>query len=73
MGEKPTIVMNPADDSDFAEAVEQALVEDVSNARAVQERLRRGYPKAVVRPRELSEERGVVWYVYRDGHWVPGR
>jgi len=33
-------------------------------------RLRRSYPDAVVRPRDLSNEPYVVWYVYRDGHWV---
>jgi hypothetical protein len=24
----------------------------------------------VVRARDLAGERPVVWYVYRDGHWV---
>jgi hypothetical protein len=32
--------------------------------------LRDSYPRAVVRPRALSGETLVVWYVYRDGHWV---
>lgn len=37
----------------------------------LQVRLRERYPDAVVRPRELSSEPVVIWYVYRDGHWNP--
>jgi len=37
----------------------------------LQVRLRERYPNAVVRPRELSSESAVVWYVYRDGNWIP--
>jgi hypothetical protein len=70
MGETPTIVRNPVDDTDFAAAVDAAVVDGVTTAPELQERLRRAYPKALVRPRELAEERGVVWYVYRDGRWI---
>jgi len=70
MGETPTIVRNPVDDTDFAAAVDAAIVAGVISAPELQERLRKAYPRAVVRPRELAEERGVVWYVYRDGHWI---
>lgn len=38
---------------------------------AMQRRLRAAYPAAVVRPRELSSEAAVIWYVYRDGRWTP--
>ena len=34
-------------------------------------KLRERYPLAVVRPRDLSSERTAVWYVYREGSWVP--
>jgi hypothetical protein len=37
----------------------------------LERRLRTSYPSAVVRPRDLANEPFVVWYVYRDGHWVP--
>jgi hypothetical protein len=71
MGEKPTILRNPDGDAEFAAAVENALTESVT-ASSLQERLRAQYPRVVVRPRDLTGERGVVWYAYRDGHWVSG-
>ena len=40
----------------------------------LQDHLRRRWPRALVRPRELAGEQAQIWYVYRDGHWVrPGR
>lgn len=73
MMEPPTIVRNPVDDRQFEAAVTAAMANPVSSPIALQEALRRTYPDALVRPRELAGERGVVWYVYRDGHWVSGR
>ncbi len=32
--------------------------------------MRPEYPSVTVRPRNLSDEALVLWYVYRDGHWV---
>jgi hypothetical protein len=32
--------------------------------------LRTRYPNAAVHARELAGERILVWYVYRDGHWI---
>ena len=29
------------------------------------------YPRLVVRARSLEHESVVVWYVYREGYWVP--
>ena len=37
---------------------------------AFQDALRTRYPRATVRRRELAAELHLVWYVYRDGHWV---
>jgi hypothetical protein len=67
--QRPTLVTNPADDAAFRDDAEAALREDQSVAE-LQELLRRDYPRAVVRARDLAGERPVVWYVYRDGHWV---
>jgi len=67
--QRPTLVTNPADDVAFRDAAEAALQEGQSVAE-LQEILRRTYPRAVVRARDLAGERSVVWYVYRDGQWV---
>ena len=68
-GNGPALFLNPADDPEFAAAVEQSMGEGISAA-DLQQRLRKVYPRAVVRPRGLANEPFVVWYVYRDGRWV---
>ena len=67
----PILLTNPAVDVAFRDAAVAALQEGLSAA-DLQAILRRVYPRAIVRPRELAGERAVVWYVYRDGHWVGG-
>lgn len=69
--QRPALVTNPAGDVAFRDHAEAMLQEGQSVAE-LQEILRRDYPRAVVRARDLSGERPVVWYVYRDGHWVAG-
>ncbi len=69
--QRPALITNPAADRAFNAAAEAAL-EEGQSAEDFQAMLRRRYPRTVVRPRELSGERRVVWYVYRDGHWVAG-
>ena len=66
---RPTLVTNPSADRPFRDAAERD-VERARSAAELQELLRRSYPRAVVRPREISGEATVVWYVYREGHWV---
>lgn len=67
-----TLVLNPRLDTGFV-AIAKALVSDgVASPGELQERLRKHYPNAVVRARELDSEAFTIWYVYRDGHWVPG-
>ena len=68
--QRPSLVLNPTDDVAFRDDVEAAFVEGQSVAE-LQDVLRRTYPRTVVRPRDLAGERSVVWYVYREGHWVP--
>jgi hypothetical protein len=40
-------------------------------APALEAALRLTYPNARVRRRELSGEAVEIWYVYREGHWIP--
>ncbi len=67
-----TIIRNPADDTEFAEAIEQALAAGLGDPAAVEARLRERYPRALVRPRDLDAESSPTWYVYREGRWVSG-
>jgi hypothetical protein len=69
--QRPTLITNPANDVAFGEHAESALLEGQSVAE-LQQILRRDYPRAIVRARDLAGERPVVWYVYREGHWVTG-
>jgi hypothetical protein len=72
VGGKPTIVLNPATDREFARAVSEALNGGLLEPEALQQSLRSAYPSAVVRRRELDDELIEIWYVYREGRWVPG-
>jgi hypothetical protein len=67
----PSLVVNPADDKDFAEAVNVAVSEADRSPETVAATLRADYPNVVVRARTLAGEPFPMWYVYRDGHWVP--
>lgn len=66
----PFIVLNPRDDPHFAALVGAYLDAGITRVDVMQRRLRERYPDAVVRERGLSHE-PAVWYVYRDGTWVP--
>jgi hypothetical protein len=67
---RPTLVTNPTDDQAFSEAAAAALI-DARSTDELQAALRRDYPRAVVRDRDLTGD-ALVWYVYREGHWVRG-
>lgn len=64
------LVVNPADDRLFVQWAQRLAGDAVIDPAELQSLLRERYPAAVVRRRELADERGDVWYVYRDGHWV---
>jgi hypothetical protein len=66
-----TLFLNPADDEDFVRRVNELVASGVAEAADLQSRLRTWYPNAVVRPRDLANEQSDVWYIYRDGHWIP--
>ena len=65
----PILVINPADDQAFEDFAMANLEPGISIA-SFQDALRTRYPRANVHRRELAAEQQVVWYVYRDGHWV---
>ena len=66
----PTLVLSPTDDDEFRSLALSAIDRGSRSPPALQTVLRRIYPDAIVRPRELAGERAQVWYVYRDGRWV---
>ena len=66
----PTLLLNPPDDKSFAAAAHAAINGGATTPDLLQDALRSRYPSVVVRPRELTGEPFVVWYVYRDGHWT---
>ena len=66
----PTLVTNPADDHVFAASAAAAL-SDAATTAELEAALRKQYPNVLVRARALTGE-PLVWYVYRDGHWVRG-
>ena len=63
--------MNPPDDRPFVACAELLLGRGPASAEDYQGYLRAAYPHAIVHIRELASEPRVVWYVYRDGRWVP--
>jgi hypothetical protein len=62
--------VNPREDVDFVALVDR-LSASVDGPAELEEELRDTYPRAVVRARDLSGDVDDVWYVYRDGSWVP--
>ena len=68
--QRPTLILNPLGDEDFAAFAKAALNGGVIDPTELQRRLRLRFPQSIVRPRELSGERMEVWYVYRDGRWI---
>jgi hypothetical protein len=68
--QRPTLILNPPGDEDFAAFARHALNGGVIDPTELQRRLRQRFPHSIVRPRGLSGERTEVWYVYRDGRWV---
>ena len=74
MNPRPTLILSPPDDPTFRSLAMGLLEGGVATAAGLEAHLRREYPAAIVRERELAGERTQIWYVYRDGRWVrPGR
>jgi hypothetical protein len=69
---RPTLVVNPTADAAFASHARSLVEGGLDTIAGLQAALRAsGYPRTVVRARELSSEPAQVWYVYREGAWVP--
>jgi hypothetical protein len=65
------LFLNPVDDEEFVSRVNDLVAAGAADPDDLEQRLRAWYPEAVVRARDLANERNNIWYVYRDGHWVP--
>ena len=68
---RPVLIINPRNDPAFVERATGMVEAGIDDPAVLQVRLRERHPDAVVRPRELSSEPAIIWYVYRDGHWIP--
>ena len=67
---RPILILNPRQDAEFVDRVRRIEQDGLVTPADLIEPLRAWYPQVVVRPRELSSEPAVVWYVYRDGRWT---
>jgi hypothetical protein len=69
--QRPMLLLNPPDDADFAAQSDAVVAAGRTTPELLQAALRVDYPNAVVRERELAGELLTIWYVYREGHWIP--
>ena len=65
----PILIVNPRSDEGFV-ALVQELQNRVLTAADLERELRKAYPRASVRERDLAGESRATWYVYREGKWV---
>src|SRR4051794_25372950 len=65
---EPHVITIPSTDSAFRSHVIRILGETTAMPGQLERRLRRIFPRVIVRERSLSGEPG-TWYVYRDGRW----
>jgi hypothetical protein len=69
---RPTLLVNPPTDTQLRTTLDGMLDEHAPATPAELQALARpAYPRLVVRARQLEHESVVVWYVYREGYWVP--
>jgi hypothetical protein len=66
------IVTIPSADVTFARTAAEAVDVARGSPRTFETMLRRHYPAAIVRRRDISDEFETVWYVYRDGWALHG-
>ena len=67
------VICLPSGDAAFGHDVRGLMVDDESpDPRRLEERLRRRYPRATVRPRALAGEPDAIWYALRDGRLLGG-
>lgn len=63
------LVVNPANDSEFAAAAREGLERGAADARDLEAGLRPRYPLVSVHP-GITDDGTERWYAYRDGRWV---
>jgi hypothetical protein len=69
---RPTLLVNPPSDVQLRATLDRPMDEQSPESPGELEALMRPeYPRIVVRARALEHESVVVWYVYREGYWVP--
>ena len=69
--QRPALRFIPSSDPAFTEHVQRlAASQPFATPADLAARLRRLFPRVLVRPSEVSGQTG-VWYVYRDGVWRP--
>ena len=71
MSQRPILIVNPRDDVTFRALVDDEIAAGAETVADLQSVLRQRYPRAAVHLREISDESPVVWYVYREGRWIP--
>jgi hypothetical protein len=64
---RPTLSVFPSSDRAFRALAEAWLETFGDDPERLQGQLRKRYPRAIVRQRDLSQEPLRIWYVYRDG------
>lgn len=65
------LIINPASDLELAGLARGLATSGPWTPETLQAELRRTFPKVVVHTRDLSGERTPIWYVYREGRWIP--
>lgn len=68
---RPILVINPRSDGAFVAFVEACIERGPASVQDLEREIRGRYPHALVRERTLSGEPLLMWYVYREGAWVP--
>jgi PAS domain-containing protein len=69
-GVTPRLIAIPSSDPGFNEFIQRIAAEPVAGPDILERRLKRTFPRVVVRERTISGEPR-AWYVYRDGGWRP--
>ena len=70
---KPLLVVNPANDHVFALFAQTIIDHGVPSIGEFERRLQTVYSQAAAHARDLAAETILIWYVYREGHWVNSR
>ena len=67
----PTLMVNPRSDQLLTERANALVLNGARMPSDLENALRDWYPRVKVRERNLSHEAHTVWYVYREGSWIP--